>query len=60
MIDIKYTKNDFLHYVYAKFNIFFVKYTFEKSAIVSYKSGFVYIQFFRVMLSIKQMMKHIH
>ena len=29
-------KNDFWHYVYVKFNMFSVKYIFEKNAILSY------------------------
>ena len=30
LLDIIFTKNDFWHYVYAKFHTFFVKYIFEK------------------------------
>ena len=31
LLDLVFTKNDFWHYVYVKFNIFSVKYIFEKS-----------------------------
>ena len=60
VIDIIFTKNDFWHYVYAKFHTFFVKYIFEKKNILSCISGFIRIRVFRVMLSIRWMMKHIH
>ena len=60
LMDILFTKNDFWHYFYAKFHTFFVKYIFEKKSILSYKSGFIPIHYFRVMLSINWMMKHIH
>jgi len=35
-MDIIFTKNDFWHYVYAKFHMFFVKYIFEEIAILRY------------------------
>ena len=45
-MDIVFLKNDFWHYVYAKFHILFVKYVFEKKSNLSYKSGFHLNTFF--------------
>ena len=52
LLDLEFTKNDFWHYVYVKFNIFSVKYFLEENAILSYKPVFTQIRFSRVILTI--------
>ena len=52
LLDLVFTKNYFWYYVYVKFNLFFVKYIFEKNAILSYKLVFTQIPFSRAILTI--------